>query len=1433
MENLEGQTFAGYEILSKLGQGGMGAVYKARQPMLNRLVALKMMAPNLSGDPAFVARFIREASAAANLNHPNMVQVYTAGENDKIYYIVMEFVEGESLRVRLDRMERIPPQEAVAVTVYIAQALQYAWNKAHLIHRDIKPDNVFLSNSGEVKVGDLGLAKSVGGGETTDMTQTGMVMGSPHYISPEQAQGLKDIDFRTDIYSLGCTLYHMLTGKTPYEGDSSMVIMMKHINDPPPAIFRTWPACPMPLGMLVGKMLAKDRNARPQSYEDLVADLMQVHEKLRQTESVAPVATTPAPTGGAAAVSDTVPKAKQTGTAVTTQAKTGNQKLVYAAAGACALVALAGVLWWAPWKTAQRESVTVISQGQPSQPAELPRQEVTASVTPPAPVAPPAQLAPATPSAPVADSAPSAPQPAIPTAAAPFDAAQARQHQEAWAKHLQVPVEMTNSIGMKFVLIPPGEFDMGTAAAQVERELEEGRQPQFRVEQFYIERVSAEAPQHRVKITRPFYLAVCEVTQGEYEQIISANPSAFCATGTASKKVAGKDTRRHPVEVVSWPEAGTFAQRLSALPAETSAQRGYRLPTEAEWECACRAGTTTRWSCGDDEATLLDYAWFKENSDGVSHPVGEKKPNPWGLFDMHGNVWEWCSDRYTTNYYSQATLTDPQGPPLEDAYRVVRGAGWDRHALGCRSAYRGIGGAKPWPIRNNFIGFRLACEVAARSRITSTAPDAQPSASAAPTPAAPASATAAAALASDGFLPLFNGRDLTGWEGRPEFWSVQDGAICGRTTAETPAKQNTFLVCKAGEFDDFELRAQFKFAPGSEGNRANSGIQYRSKVLDADYFVVGGYQADMGRLAGKNLDGSLYEERGRGVLIECGQKAVIREGDSPRKTQVQITGSTASAADIAAASRRDDWNDIVIIARGNRLQHFLNGTPMLDVTDETAAAARTGIIALQIKSGPPMQIWFRNPRIKKLTPEGQTNATTADGFVKEVTGLTPDQQVARVVAKLKELNPNFDGKETHKVEGGAVTELAVSTTGVTDITPVKALKQLRKLTVAPWAMNQKGSLSNLSPLKELPLAWLYCQNNPVSDLSPLRGLPLTVLGCGGTQVSDLSPLAGMKLTVLSINDTAVSDLAPLNGMPLTVLWCNNTKVTDFTPLRSSPLQELRCDFQPQRDAEALRGIPTLRKINDQTAAVLLRQFAASAQAPRTPAPSGDIRVLIVTGVDLPSHDWRSTGPAIREEMQKDSRMKVEILNDIYRLDSMDLTKFQVVLLNFYTRGKPDPNEQARDNLKNFVNRGGGLIVFHSTCGSFRDWPEFRDLAGKIMSHEKPAYDKVGPMRVKIINANHPITRGMQSYEVVDELYAFLTGRKPVEVLATAHAKSTGADEPMAFVLTYGKGRVFHTALGHDVRAIQAPGTAELIRRGAAWAAGREPAPLTAAQRVPR
>ncbi|MCX6897366.1 MAG: SUMF1/EgtB/PvdO family nonheme iron enzyme [Verrucomicrobia bacterium] len=289
MAELSGQTFAGYEILAKLGEGGFGSVYKARQPALNRLVALKILATHLATDAEFVARFKREATLAASFNHPNLVLVYAAGESDGSHYMAMEFVEGETLRHHIEKHGRLQPREAIAIAVYVAQALQYAWNKSHLIHRDIKPDNVFLSQASEVKVGDLGLAKNVGQ-STAGMTATGMMMGSPHYISPEQANARKDIDFRADIYSLGCTLYQMLTGRTPYEGDEPMSVMNLHVNAPPPAMFKVWPQCPMPLALLVGKMLKKNPRERHASYEELIAELTAVHEKLTaaQTASAAP-----------------------------------------------------------------------------------------------------------------------------------------------------------------------------------------------------------------------------------------------------------------------------------------------------------------------------------------------------------------------------------------------------------------------------------------------------------------------------------------------------------------------------------------------------------------------------------------------------------------------------------------------------------------------------------------------------------------------------------------------------------------------------------------------------------------------------------------------------------------------------------------------------------------------------------------------------------------------------------------------------------------------------------------------------------------------------------------------------------------------------------------------------------------------------------------
>ena len=224
-----------------------------------------------------------------------------------------------------------------------------------------------------------------------------------------------------------------------------------------------------------------------------------------------------------------------------------------------------------------------------------------------------------------------------------------------------------------------------------------------------------------------------------------------------------------------------------------------------------------------------------------------------------------------------------------------------------------------------------------------------------------------AAEVEPGFKSLFNGTDLSGWDGNPKLWSVRDGTITGVTgsDADTKINHNTFLVWKGGDVADFELRLSYRIEKG------NSGIQYRSKVAEqgAQGPIVGGYQADFE--AGKTYSGILYEERGRGILAQRGQKTVIKEveetkdGKTQKKTKVEVTGSVGKSEDIQARIKHEDWNDYVVIAKGNYLQHFINGAQTVDVTDESPEkAAKSGILAMQIHAGPAMTVQFRNIRIK-------------------------------------------------------------------------------------------------------------------------------------------------------------------------------------------------------------------------------------------------------------------------------------------------------------------------------------------------------------------------------------------------------------------------------------------------------------------------------------
>ncbi len=240
-----------------------------------------------------------------------------------------------------------------------------------------------------------------------------------------------------------------------------------------------------------------------------------------------------------------------------------------------------------------------------------------------------------------------------------------------------------------------------------------------------------------------------------------------------------------------------------------------------------------------------------------------------------------------------------------------------------------------------------------------------------------ASALVLTAADDAGFKPLFNGKDLNGWEGNAALWSVENGAITGKTgtNADNKINHNTFLVYTNAPVDNFELRFSYKITP-----TGNSGIQYRSKVIEKGKFgpIVGGYQADFE--GGKTYSGILYEERGRGILAQRGQKTVIKEVDG--KTKVEVAGSVGDSKEIQSRIKANDWNEYVVVAKGNHVQHFINGQQTIDVTDEQEAKApKSGVLALQIHTGPPMTVQFKDIRIKNA---GKDKA--AAGSLKKLTG---------------------------------------------------------------------------------------------------------------------------------------------------------------------------------------------------------------------------------------------------------------------------------------------------------------------------------------------------------------------------------------------------------------------------------------------------------------
>jgi formylglycine-generating enzyme required for sulfatase activity len=690
---------AHYEVLEVLGRGAFGTVLKAFDEKLHRMVAIKVMSTELAATSPARKRFLREARSSAAIRHENVVAIH-AVEEQPLPYLVMEYIPGQTLQQALDGQGPIELADILRLGQQIASGLAAAHSQG-LIHRDIKPANILLEDGiqWKVKITDFGLARAA---DDASVTQSGMIAGTPMFMSPEQAQ-TNQIDQRSDLFSFGSVLYQMTSGRPPFRAPNTLAVLRRVTEETPHPIQEIIPETPDWLCTIISKLHEKrpeDRYQTAQEVADLLAHCQAELQMTGKVNCVTPNRSTTTPH----------PKPANQRTPESPSSQTPRSEAWgKVLGGLLALAVLIPTVWFALGQRAQRPAETSpvstnpITRGEKSVPVAAGWYGWPAD----------------------------APKPAI----APFDAEQAKQHQEEWAAYLKVPVEYTNSIGMKFRLIPPGEFTMGSGAEEIKQALREATV----VDKHWLDCIQSEAPKHVVVLTRATYVGVTEVTQQEYFSITGVNPSYFSMTAAFKDSDKKFDTDNFPVEMVSWIDAAGFASKLSQKEGfsvvydinkdvvTSAVGTGYRLLTEAEWEFACRAGTSTRFWKGDTEGDMELAGWYAKNSEKRTHSVAELPSNPFGLYDVHGNIWEWTADgvenAWEPSSYAPlafAPAVDPTTSFESSARCVLRGGFWDNNASLSRSASR----VAHAPVaRTNFIGFRVSISVdAVRQALKFTGP---------------------------------------------------------------------------------------------------------------------------------------------------------------------------------------------------------------------------------------------------------------------------------------------------------------------------------------------------------------------------------------------------------------------------------------------------------------------------------------------------------------------------------------------------------------------------------------------------------------------------------------------------------------------------------------------------------------------------------------